>query len=924
VTMVVQATTPDGVTYTAPVFGSVEVTVSEPPELPLEVIDSGWVQGAAWGTSSYLTAYVTLRVTDQVRIEALVANLTLPAGASGRDWSQTLTADVNTPINYGDTFTLNFGPINTSSASLGEAKLTIKALASLDGAEFWATWSTKVSLKTVEESPIRIVRAGWYYTGQPAEALPTAKGVVFRVYFMNLGHETVRNIEILNVTAPPYLKLRDVGGCGPVSAGSTCYASLTFDISLDAPPGIAYINMTYSYTIGEGQAILWGTGKVSLAAAVTDPADLDPKPIITGVWWGTQPSHQEPMDRTATVTISLTNPGRYPASSLIINATLNGAYPMRSSGTCTPSLQPGASCTLTLYYDLGNVSEGSLTLNAAITYYITQYGAHYGFSKHYTRELPVEAINIPGEGGLEPVDWGWSGDPVIPGTENATLYVTIANNLPYPVAGIRVTLYPMTADLVTESGRPETAYVAGPVQTAQTFTVTYQMSAVNASPGTYPLRIDIAYLIESGGPGLEGHDVWVINATVTKEGVIEYVTSGWAGRQPGPGTYGATYVVILRNIGDWTLHSAIARLSLPPGFSSTSDNGSIASSPATFTPSPPTTPTLQDILAALRTQQAGAQEQASKGDLLVFSFNLNVFAGPGTYYGVLNVSFVDGWGTIRYYTLRVPLTVLGTTNALVVWSDSTLRFLGGEGNVTVKVRNVGEAPANSVTLFIYSTNPVVVVRRSVYYIGKIPPNGEAEVNVPVYINPATQTGLPYITSFGNIPLMAYVIATDPSGSLIRMNQTFSVPVEPYTYPVLQDVKAEQVGTRVKVVGTLTNLGTAPVLSAAAYVMDEDGNVYGPSLIGDVDPASQASFSLEADVGKVIDEVTVIINYTTPLGKVQTIRETYPLVHEEIVTTTTPPPQTFAGLTTYEWVVVTFVGAFLIFTALVIRSYLRKH
>ena len=924
ITLEAQAVTPDGVTYTATVVGNVEVRVSEPPPLPLEVIDSGWVQGAAWGTTSYLTAYVTLRVTDQVRIESLVANLTLPSGISTRDGSSTITTTMNTPVTYGDTFTLNFGPLNVTSAPAGVAELTIAALASKDGAEFWSTWSATVNLSTVSESPVRLVRTGWFYAGQPAEALPTAKGVEFRVYLMNLAHENVRGVEVLNVTAPPYMKLRNVRGCGPVSAGSTCYLSLVFDIDPDAAPGEVVLGITYSYTLGEGQAILWGTDTITAKAAITDPRDLDPAPIVTGVWWGTQPSHQEPMDRVATVTIALTNPGRYPANSLIISALLSGAAPMRTSGTCTPSLQPGASCTLTLYYDLGNVSEGDLALDISITYYLTQYGAHYAFTKRLTHTLPVEMINIPGKGGLEPVDWGWSGDPVMPGTENATLYITIANNLPYPVAGIRVTLYPMTPNLTTESGRPETAYVSGPIQTAQTFTVTYQMSAVRASPGTYPLRIDITYLIESGGPGLEGHDVWVINASVAKEGIIEYVTSGWAGKQPGPGTYGATYVVVLRNLGDWTVHSAIARLELPAGFTATADNSSIASSPATFTPSPPTTPTLQDILAALSPQQAGAQEQASKGDLLVFSFNINVFTDPGTYYGTLNISFVDGWGTVRYYSLLVPLTVLGTTNAIVVWSDTTLRFLGGEGNVTVKVRNVGEAPANSVTLFVYSTNPVVVVRRSVYYLGKIPPNEEVEITVPVYINPATQTGLPYITSFGNIPLMAYVIATDPSGSLIRLNQTFSVPVEPYTYPVLQDVKAEQVGMRVKVVGTLTNLGTAPVLSAAAYIVDEDGNVYGPSLIGDVDPASQASFSLEAHVSKVMDEVTVVINYTTPLGKVETITKVYPLTHEEVVTTTTPPPQTFAGLTTYEWVVVAFVGAFLVFTALAIRSYLRKH
>ncbi len=924
VTLEAQVVTPDGVTYTATVVDNVEVRVSEPPPLPLEVIDSGWVQGAAWGTTSYLTAYVTLRVTDQVRIERLVANLTLPTGISSRDGSSVITTTLNTPVSYGDTFTLNFGPLNTTSAPTDLAELTIVALASKDGAEFWVTWSTSVNLSTVSESPVRLVRTGWFYSGQPADVLPTAKGVEFRVYLMNAGHDTVRSIEVLNVTAPPYMRLRDVRGCGPVSAGATCYLSLVFDIKTDASPGEAVIGVTYSYTVGDGQAILWGTDEVTVKAAISDPRDLDPAPIVTGVWWGTQPSHQEPMDRVATVTIALTNPGRYPANSLIVNALLSGAAPMRSSGTCTPSLQPGASCTLTLYYDLGNVSEGDLVLDISMTYYLTQYGAHYGFTKHLTYTLPIEEINIPGKGGLEPVDWGWSGDPVMPGTENATLYVTIANNLPYPVAGIRVTLYPVTPNLTTDSGRPETAYVSGPVQTAQTFTVTYQMSAVRASPGTYPLRIDILYLIESGGPGLEGHDVWVINASVTEEGVIEYVTSGWAGKQPGPGTYGATYVVVLRNLGDWTVHSAIARLELPEGFTATTDNSSTASSPATFTPSPPTTPTLQDIIAALTPQQAGAQEQASKGDLLVFSFNINVFADPGTYYGTLNVSFVDGWGTVRYYGLRIPLTVLGTTNAIVVWSDSTLKFLGGEGNVTVKISNVGEAPANSVTLFVYSTNPVVVVKKSVYYLGKIPPNTEIEVTVPVYINPATQTGLPYITSFGNIPLMAYVVATDPSGSLIRMNQTFSVPVEPYTYPVLQDVNAKQVGTRVKIVGTLTNLGTAPVLSAAAYIIDEDGNTYGPSLIGDVDPASQASFSLEAEADKVMDRVTLVINYTTPLGRVETIKHVYTLTYEEIVSTTTPLPQTFVGLTTYEWVVVAFVGAFLAFTALAIRSYLKRH
>ncbi len=924
ITLEAQAVTPDGVTYTTTVASNVGVRVSEPPPLPLEVIDSGWVQGAAWDTTSYLTAYVTLRVTDQVGIESLVANLTLPSGVSTRDGSSVITTTLNTPVSYGDTFTLNFGPLNVTSTPTGVAELTIAALASKDGAEFWASWSSRVDLSTVSEAPIRLVRTGWFYAGQPAEALPTAKGVEFRLYLMNFGHETVGGVEVLNVTAPPYMRLRDVRGYGPVSAGSMCYLSLVFDIESDAAPGEAVLGVTYSYTVGEGQAVLWGTDTVTVKVAITDPRDLDPAPVVTGVWWGTQPSHQEPMDRVATVTVALTNPGRYPASSLMVNALLSGASPMRASGTCTPSLQPGASCTLTFYYDLGNVSQGEHVLDLSITYYLTQYGAHYGFTKHLTHTLPVEMINIPGKGGLEPVDWGWSGDPVMPGTENATLYITIANNLPYPVAGVRVTLYPMTPNLTTETGRPETAYVSGPIQTAQTFTITYQMSAVGASPGTYPLRIDISYLIESGGPGLEGHDVWVINASVTKEGVIEYVTSGWAGKQPGPGTHGATYVVVLRNLGDWTVHSAIARLELPEGFTATADNSSTASSPATFTPSPPMTPTLQDILAALSPQQAGAQEQASKGDLLVFSFSINVFADPGTYYGTLNISFVDGWGTIRYYSLQVPLTVLGTTNAIVVWSDSTLKFLGGEGNVTVKVKNIGEAPANSVTLFVYSTNPVIVVKRSVYYLGRIPPNGEVEVTVPVYINPATQTGLPYITSFGNIPLMAYVIATDPSGSLIRMNQTFSVPVEPYTYPVLQDVKAEQVGTRVKVVGTLTNLGTAPVLSAAAYIVDEDGNIYGPSLIGDVDPASQASFSLEADVGRVMDEVTVVINYTTPLGRVETIKKVYALTHEEIVTTTTPPPQTFAGLTTYEWAVVAFVGAFLAFTALAIRSYLRRH
>ncbi len=937
----VTAVTEDGVDYRTFIEADFEVNITTPKQVNLSLVNAVWTRSIAYGESRSLNLEVVLQNLDQVTIDQVVARLRLPEGYTWRNGSQVVVTTVGGPIRYGEVFTITFSDINASVAEAeSEFAVELRILANYRGAEFLVTQELTFTAGTSAEEVLYIVSQRWVYNGVNAWAFPSARGINLEIRLANLGEDPITAV-IPKLKLPEGFTLKSISGdclTAGIRAGGVGTLTFTIDIADNVKPGLWNATLLLDYVVSTGTSYLYGSKEFSIKLVVSNPEDFRPKLQITKMWWGTtQPQTVYPGERSVPVHVEVVNVGRYPASSVLISIEpINESVTViEGSALGATTLNSGTSCRAVFYVDLGNVSVGNLHFKVVVRYVFELDGAFVNYTEEYVKSLKVEKYAALRSAGIEIVDYGWlNNQPVFPNTENATYTVQLANNYPFNVAGIKAVLK-LPKGMWSKEGRVATAYVEGPIGTHRTFTLDFTVCVGDVRPGRYDAVLDLKYTVLTGGACIEKEAVFNISILVNKivHG-LEYVASGWYGKSGEPGTYGNMLYVIVRNTDFPSITGVVAEVTLPEGMVSSINNESrvkVVPTAVTLTPAAPAAgargvsiPGIGRVPISVSAPVVGQQVAPfNKGDTLTFVIPVNILnVTPGTYYALMNVSFIDHWGNLRSYTLKVPIHVLGTTKIVSVWTDGTLKFERREGVMRVKVLNIGTSPIYNVYLNIIPTTGNLLVKRTTYYIGELEPGKIKEVSVTVYFNPIpTQAGI--TLTYGSIPFTAAVIYTDVNGNNHVVNMSFSVVVEPYIELQLSDIRAVWSAGELRVSGTITNLGNAQAQRIEVIVI-AGGKRSEPYFVGDLDPSSQTSFTVKLSTGPV-DEATIILMYRDPFNELLSVNATAHVEVENVTTTTTAPSGPLGGWTNLGIIIVVVaVVIFLVLVGLAIRSYLRKH
>jgi len=929
----VTASTSDGVTYTYKGKTSFEASVSKPSPPYVKIVDYGWVT-ASYSDSRNAGIYITLQNLDHSTVNAIIATITLPKGMSTRDGRSYLIATSTTPLNFGDVITLRFSGINVSNYQSHEAKfnVSLRYLATYNGAQYYVTKNYSITMNLISEDVISITQLRWLYNGASAEALPTAKGLTLQVSLINFGVDTITTV-IPKLSLPKGFILKSFSGScvSGLAPGSQCDLRFILDISGTVKPGIHESKLRLNYIVRSGNTLMYSSKTIQIYLAVTAPSKFLPNITIGNYWWGTTtPTTAYGLERMMPAHIEIINTGRYGAANVKyslkpLNKTIKIIQP---EGLCANSLPSGGACRINPYFDLGNTSKGKILIKAILKYYISQYGAYIPETKMFLITLPLQQYAGMKEGNLDIVNYGWQNNqPVYPETQNATYLITIANHYPYTVRSIRATLKLPKGFRI--AGPNNITYLPGPIATGATADLTFTISVGNVKPGYYKGQVLLTYVINSGGAALLNTVSKVVILQVQGLGYgIEYVTSGWYERPAQPNTYGNLMYIVFRNDFFPIMKGIIAKVTLPPGFTSSINNESTVKVPATTSlpqlSSAGSMPkTITEIVKELPSQTS---QNLGKGDLLYFVVPVNVLnVKPGNYSALVEISFLDQWGNLRNYSLKVPINIVGSTYLIHVWSDDMLNFNNSRALVMhVKILNEGTAPVHNVYLALYSPTQyyLLLPKSNPMYLGTLQPNKVKIINVTVYYNPIASPQLPSPITYGNVPFLTSIIYTDPLGNLHTINASFTISIQPFIKLALQDITVKREGNEVSVSATITNLGNAQAQRITAKL--EVGNLTSPEeFIGDLDPSSQTSFSVTINCSATVQSATLIINYRNPYNEPETMKYGLSLPKYRPTTTTTPAIGR-PSLDIYRLSIAVAVIGFLAIVGALIFYHLKKH
>lgn len=934
----VTSRTEDGVTYDDEVKVSLPVWVGVGVAPKLVVVDSGWSYGVAYPEGRALSIFVTLQNRDMITVNSLVAVLKLPEGLKARDGRSYVVLSLGRQLSYGDAATLTFSDIviNTSSYSgTIPASLLLEGLASYRGAEFWFNMTLPVKATVVAEDVLRLSSVEWSYQGSAAEALPSSKDVVLNVRLSNLGQDPLTVLEALPLL-PTFIKVKSVGGTcfTGIQPGATCLLQIVADVGSEAKPGLYDALLKITYSSRTGNSVLYRTADIGMQVSVSDPSEYEADIVLSKVWWGaTSPTVSYGMEGLQPLHVEVANLGRYTASSVYVKVSAPPAVGLvDSEGVCSTYLSPGASCRLVPYVNLRMFRGDRLNLTIFVNYYVTVYGSNIPVNLSYYASIPVSTYPPKELGNLSLIGFAWlNNNPTYPSTQNATYTVSLINHYPYPVSSILGEL--TLPEGFTASKGLNTAYLPGPLQPNQVAQLSFQLNVGDLSPGTYEGKLRLTYLVNSGGEGLgvsEELRVPILVNGITQG--LEFVSTSWAGKPAEPGTYGNLLLVTLRNSEYPSIKGLVADVSLPEGFTSSVNNESrVKILAVSALPQLPTQQVsgsqIQELLryyTQTMSSQTPVQTQFSKGDYVYFTLPLNVLSvSPGTYYATFNVSFIDHWNNLRVQSFRVPISVLGSPILIQVWSEGSLSFKESrEVNMSLKLLNIGTAPAYNVYLAVYPYGSYVVLPKSTpVYVSRLDPGSVVTVKIPVYLNPMPSSQMPVAITYGNIPFMAAVMYTTSNGLRQVMNSTFTASIEPYIKLMLTDVKVTYTGSEVRLSSTLINVGNAQAQRIVAKLVGggvESSEVF----VGDLDPSSQTSFAASLGLSKYVETVKLVLSYRNPYNEEEVLVREFGVTPAATTTTTPTAPQ--AVDITLRYGILALVAAFLALVAFILYRYLKTH
>ena len=788
---------------------SISSQASATLSLNVDYIGSCWSTHVAYNGSESLSLNVVLVSYERDTIRSLYATAHLFKGAYSKDHTDSITIYYDSPVSYGDMFTLTFPNIYLENVKPGYYTVTIDIVAYVSSGGSIVTKTTTIyALVYVSEyvSILKIVGLEWIYNGEPVVPLPGSSNIVFRIKLYNKGDYTIGSI-VANANLPKGISLISQGGTcsGELGAGKLCNLDLYLNISEYVKPGNYDMNLNLTYQIRDREVQHLIRDNYVIEFRISDPKNVDTELNITVTSWGRgSPQAAYPASKNIPLTITVANNGRYSVSNVAVSIvkTPTGILPVNNVSICATTLPSLSQCTTQLFFDIEPyVKPGlyNITLNVS---YILPYG---GALVRKEKSIVISAL-VEQYAGFEEnsrlfiVDYGWLNDwPVYPNTEKAIYTITFANKLPYAISGIVANMSLPHGFTGRDGKNFAVAYVPGPVSSEQTFTVQFRINVGNVSSGKYIANLTVSYIVETGRSKYLLSENYTLPLNVRESGDVEFITSFWIEGSGGPGDYGKTLYVVFRNNDIPSMKGVIGDFILPKGFIITLTNSSEAllaplsmSSISQMVGNVPES--LQSLVVSAivsgATQTASPETSISEGGFIVFNVPIGISNNvkPGSYKGTVILNFIDQWGNVREFNKTFTIPVFGSVHLIKIVPPYVYAEVRGTNTTfTIDLVNEGSGKIEDVYAIAYSATSYIVVGDPVRYIGELKPNGTKKLTYTIFFNPVLPQNMPL---GGTVPIIITVSYRDPQGLIRTINQSIAVVLVPTIDLKIFDVSYE--------------------------------------------------------------------------------------------------------------------------------------
>ncbi len=930
------ARTDDGVEYEAVLNKDIVAYVSKPVPPFIDIVDKGFVGRVVYNESRFGDIYVTFVNRDIKHIVSVIAKLYLPEGVKTIDGKNYVVSYISGDIGFGETFTLQFNELNISSIQ-EKFDFTLELVFTMRyrGAEYRVLTYRYIEISLPSrEIYLLPVETSISYNGVPASLLPSARDVDVSIRLLNKGPSSIRTITPY-IEAPEGIVVKDIRieSYTGVSPGDVTQVSMRIDVDDSLKPGIYNITLKTLLVVQSGDSISYVWEKHTIPIAIANPDDYKPLLDIVNAYWGRgAPQTVYPGQRMIPLYIDIYNYGRYTAYDAIATiVSRNNTVVVVEDTSVLGDIGAGSLATGVYTLDLARTSNGTLYFTVSIRYVVKIYGAFIEYVEEHNITVPLHQFEGFKGVGLEVVDSSWSIDPVFPNTENISYTVTIANRYPFNVYGVKAKLV-LPKGFSSDGKEYATAYVSGPLSTLQTTTLSFTVSVGNIEPGLYKAELILDYVVQVGGPWKSFREKTIVYLRINDPSdAIAFIDSYWLYQSSTPGSYGRYMVIILQNKLFPSMRGVVARIVLPRGVIAAHTNESIVEVYPTTMPQqiPVQTPLSREIeriisMATTASIQQTPETTIVEGDYMIFTIpvHLTEDASIGKHNVSMELSFIDHTGTLRKYLVNASISILG--NILFVDIDvptnTTIQSLEEEINVTIKLK--GEGTIHNTYLVIYPYTPIVVPEKNMFYLGDLIAPKNYTISVKLYYNPLYTATAPVKIRYGIAPLVFTLVYTDELGYRNVFNISTTIKLAPLIKFDIRDLRVVQRNTTLKITGTLVNIGSSTAERVIVYAYVE-GHVL-KSFIGDIEPGSEVTFSMESDIGVEVDKGLLVISYYGPFDILYNKTIPINVVHEIL-----PPPTEAKASTTQvieqmQFYIIILVSLFLVASGLLIYRTLKKY
>jgi len=819
-------------------------------------------------------------------LEWVIVNATIK-GASFSDGARSHIYSFHPQLTPGGMYRIELGSMDIYSWQDAWLTLRVSGVVSLaDGSRYivHVNYTRRLTLPR-EEKALEFMRMDTYYNNQPAPLYPGQWDVELRVLFRNnmpyrISSATPRvypSTSGINVLAAQ-------GTClSGVAPGAVCTLNLRLSIDSGLKPGIYAIvlRLDYSYVV-EG-SLYNGREYYTLLAVIHDPLSDAPRPEIVAAYWGETPQRVYAWNAVTRLTIVIVNRGRHDArgvevSIIPLNSTVDV---VAGSSICAQNLQPGGACTASLYVSLEEAKPGTLVFNTTITYQWIGRGLNMILKKHSL--VSLKTTSPPRSPGLRLVSAGWLNNwPVYPGSENATLQVTLTNQWPYPVTGVWLSLF------LPEGFTPRIAkaYVPGPIQPYDVFTVTYTISVKrDVSPGAYEANLSLSYVLATSSPTITWNNTLPLKLTVSDPGkAFRLVAVEWLGGAPSNYTASSALRLVFRNENAPLARGLTLEIELPQGILCSISGVRRAvvtleeigrehqAMPWPSYPTQPYTPTPSTLIPEGGLSGGDLAQRLAYyggvGGLYEATIPLSVYSINGLLEANATLQFIDAWGSLVKEDFHISLPIPSTPRMLSVsLKPEVLSIINGTATVRLELRNLGGGDAIDVNVYLVPASPLLIPSTSKIHVDKLNPGEKVEENIVLVYNPAATS------MFGSgggvekpaaVPLTIALTYYDVLGRLHSQNTTVPLMLKPMIDVEFSDKpRATYKSGRLTVGGRVVNKGLAAARNLEV-VVEVDG-VKRASFLGDLEPSSQAAFRIDMEVASIPDSVITKLVYLDDYG-----------------------------------------------------------